>query len=400
MDHDTHTTNGPRHVEEADRPDPARRRRWLEGAVIVAFWSSVALLSVMREAFDPSFGEQVSLHKGEVLHEFLEYGLWAALTPLIFLIGRRFTLERRGWHRNVLLYVIVGVTVAVVIDLTDHVLWNALVPEAPQRPVSVRYVLSSLHFLGDFSLYCVVLIAGFGRAYLLRFQEEQQEAIRLRVDAAQLQAHLAEARLQALRMQINPHFLFNALHSISDGFENDAATARRMLARLSEILRYAFEGMDAQEVTLAEELRFLDGYLDIQRFRFEDRLNVSQKVAPDVREALVPNLILQPLVENAIKHGLSQLEEPGRIELRAWRECGILHLTVCDNGPGLTDSGAGATKRTPGIGLQNTRERLDALYGSNQSCMLEAAPGGGLMVRLSLPFHTDVEGKANAVDKE
>jgi signal transduction histidine kinase len=401
MNHDNHPPDSPADLPGTSQQARVRRRRWLvEGAAIVGFWSAVALLSLMQEAFEPRIGEPVGLHQGEVLHGFLEFGVWAALTPLIFWMSRRFTLERLGWQPVVPLYVIVGVAIALVVDLIEHALWNALVPLAPPRPVSLQGTLTNPYLVGEFSLYAFLLIAGFARAYFLRFQQKQQEAIQLRMEAAQLHAHLAEARLQALRMQINPHFLFNALHSISDGFEGDAPTARRMIARLSEILRYAFEGMDAQEVTLGQELRILDAYLEIQHFRFEEKLSVSQEIASDVREALVPNLILQPLVENAIKHGLSQLEQPGRIELRAWRDGEDLHLTVSDNGPGLTTADGGSSGTAPGgVGLHNTRERLAALYGSNQRCVLQSAPQGGLTVHLSLPYHTDADHKVVAVEE-
>lgn len=400
MDQDTHVANGAPDATPADQPDRASRRHLVEAGVIVLFWGFVALLTLVQHAFDPRFGEEGGLRQGEALQTLLEYGLWAAVTPFIFWMSARSTLERGNWRRRLPVYLVVGIVVAVLVDLIDHLLWNALVPGGPTRPISLLYIVDGFHFLGELSLYFVLLIAGFARAYYLRFQEKQREAIRLRMEAAQLQAHLAEAHLQALRMQINPHFLFNALHSISDSFEDDARTARRMLARLSEILRYTLDSIDAQEVTLGQELCFLDGYLDIQRFRFENRLRVSQEIAPNVRDALVPNLILQPLVENAIKHGLSQLKEPGRIELRAWREGEDLHLVVRDNGPGLGASAGTDSERTSsGIGLQNTRERLQALYGPNHRCVLEPAPGGGLTVHLSLPFHTEADHKVVAVDE-
>ena len=380
-------------VEQAGSPSRFLRWRWIEGAVLVFFWTLIALLTLAQHAFDPRSGDQGGLHQGEVLQTFLQYAVWAALTPCIFWMSARFTLERRGWLRLVPLYIVVGIAVAVLADLIDHLLWNALVSGVPPRPVSVLYILSGFHFLGEFSLYFVLLIAGFTRFFFLRSQENQKEA-------ARLQAHLAEARLQTLRMQINPHFLFNTLHVISDNFEEDPRTARRMIARLSEILRYTFEETGAREVPLGQELRFLDGYLDIQRFRFEDRLSVTKEIAPDVREALVPNMILQPLVENAIKHGVSQLEGPGCIALRAWREGETLHLVVRDNGPGLTPPGGdGARQVSGGVGLHNTRERLKGLYGPNQHFALEPAPGGGLIAHLSLPFHTGADYKVVAVEE-
>lgn len=368
------------------------RRRWIDGAVIVFFWSLIVVLILGQEVFDPRSGDH-ALRRGEVLQTFLKYAVWAVFTPFIFWMTSRFTLERYGWLRMVPLYIVVGIILAAAADLIDHILWNTLVPEGSPRPVSILYILSGFHILGEFALYVILLLAGFVRFYFLRFQENQKEA-------ALLQAHLAEARLQTLRMQINPHFLFNTLHVISDNFEENPRNARRMIARLSEILRYTFEETGAREVTLGQELQFLDGYLDIQRFRFEDKLSVTQEIAPDVQEALVPNLILQPLVENAIKHGVSQLEGPGRIELRAWREDDTLHLMVCDNGPGMTPPGGdGAPKTSGGVGLHNTRERLRALYGTNQHFALGPAPGGGVIAHLSLPFHTAADYKVVAVNE-
>lgn len=376
------------------------RWRWIEGAVIVLFWGLIALFSILQDVFDPRPGRG-DLLQGEALHTVLEYAVWAVLTPFIFWMSYRFTLDRPRWPRTVLLFLLVGLVIAIWVDFMDHLIWNTLVPEGSDRPLSIAFILNRFHFVAEFSLYFVLLITGLARAYFFRFQEHQKEAAQLRMDAAQLQAHLAEARLQTLRMQINPHFLFNTLHIISDNFEEDPRIARRMIARLSEILRYTFEETSAREVPLRQELRFLDGYLDIQRFRFEDKLRVTKDIAPDVLEALIPNLILQPLVENAIKHGVGQLEGPGHIALRAWREGETLHLMVCDNGPGLSSPGGdGAGMPHSGVGLRNTQERLQGLYGSSQRFVLEPAPEGGLIAHLTLPFHTEADYRVVAVDEE
>jgi LytS/YehU family sensor histidine kinase len=183
-------------------------------------------------------------------------------------------------------------------------------------------------------------------------------------------------------MQLNPHFLFNTLHAISALVHKDVEAADRMIARLSDLLRYALESTDAQEVPLRQELGFLNRYLEIEQTRFGDRLTVRLDIAPETLDALVPNLVLQPLVENAIRHGIEPRAKPGRIDLRARRENGRLKLEVCDNGVGLPSG------RIPeeGVGLSNTRARLQQLYGEGHCFELGDAPGGGLMVSVELPF--------------
>jgi sensor histidine kinase YesM len=193
-------------------------------------------------------------------------------------------------------------------------------------------------------------------------------------------------------MQINPHFLFNTLNTISSYLEQDPRGVRRMIARLSDLLRYTLEGTDAREVPLRQELGFIDSYLALQQIRFEERLEIGRDIDPDMLDALVPNLILQPLVENALKHGIGGREDGGRIELAAWREGNYLHLSVGDDGPGLSQTaGEVAAKDSQGIGLRNTRERLTSLYGPDQRFNLEAADGGGLVAHLVLPYHTSTD---------
>ena len=385
-------------MNDAPRSEPRRddrraaRRRRIEGVVIVAFWSTLAALDVARRASDPFAGARASLSEGEILYTFLEYGLWVLATPLIFWLTSRFSLERRDWLRLLVLHVVVAVSVSAAADLVSHVLWNTIGVGRP-RAVSLGAVLGGFHILPEILLYLVVLAAGFARAYFLRYRERVEEAARLRAEAAELQAQLADARLHALRSQLNPHFLFNTLNAISSYLEADPRGVRRMIARLSELLRYVLEKTDAREVPLREELGFIDKYLEIQRLRFEDRLTVAHHVDPAVLEALVPSLILQPLVENAVKHGLAHREQGGRIELRAWREGERLHLSVRDDGPGLpppTGDGAAASA-TPGIGLRNTRERLESLYGTAQQFSLESAEDGGLVAHLALPYHTGTD---------
>jgi LytS/YehU family sensor histidine kinase len=211
-------------------------------------------------------------------------------------------------------------------------------------------------------------------AYYARYRERE-------LAASQLQGQLAHAQLQALRMQLNPHFLFNALNSISMLVRGGrSAEAVRMLAGLGDLLRGVLEEERPNEVPLREELNFLTRYLAIEQIR-ADRLQVRMEVAPELMDARVPNLILQPLVENAIRHGISRSSAAGLVEIGAWRENGSLLLSVRDDGPGLA---AGAEGRE-GVGLANVRARLARMYGDQQGLEMENAEGGGTRVTLRLP---------------
>ena len=377
--------------------DRMGRQRWIEVGLLLFFWGTIALLMLGQELLDPYHGIK-GLLPGESLHAVLQIAVWALFTPFIFWVAARISPEKIGWLRTIPIAVVLGVMVAVIVDLIDHLLWNTLVDQGPRRPMSVLFVLDNFHFLNEFFVFVAVTVAGFARSFFLRVQEHRKEAIQLRMDTARLQTNLAEARLRALRMQINPHFLFNTLHIISDHFEENPRAARRMIARLSEILRYTFEGTENSEVTLEKELHFLDGYLDIQRFRFEDRLRVNKDIATDLSDALIPTLILQPLVENAIKHGVSQVEYQGIIDIKVWREKEYLHLAVSDNGPGkkpISDQ----QSRSGGIGLQNTRERLEMLYGNNHQFLIASPTNGGFTATIVLPYHTQNDYFLSAVDE-
>jgi len=199
---------------------------------------------------------------------------------------------------------------------------------------------------------------------------------------------LAQAQLNALRMQLHPHFLFNTLNSISVLMSEDVATARRMLSRLSDLLRTSLDNDGRHEVSLREELEFLKAYLEIEETRFQDRLTVRMQIEPDLLDARVPNLILQPLVENAIRHGIATRAQSGVIEINAARDNGMMRLTVRDDGPGLGTNSPSSL--ISGIGLSNTRERLKQLYGANHRFEMMNASGGGLEVVIAIPFRNRI----------
>jgi two-component system LytT family sensor kinase len=231
-----------------------------------------------------------------------------------------------------------------------------------------------LRYLGfDLLLYCLVAVATEAAAHAW-------ESRRRGVAAATYARQLAEARLHVLSAQLQPHFLFNTLHAISALVYEDPARAERLLARLSEMLRLTLRDGSRAETTLEDELALLRRYAEIQEARYGDRLRVAFDVEPSVRGAMVPRLILQPLVENAIRHGITRRIAPGRVDVRAWGADGRLHLTVCDDGVGLR------TPHREGVGLGITRARLRQLYGAEQEVDLSPAPGGGAVCALAIPL--------------
>lgn len=222
-------------------------------------------------------------------------------------------------------------------------------------------------------IYGGVVVAWYAVTYYRDLQER-------RVEAAEMRALLQQAQLQALRSQLNPHFLFNTLHSIAELVHENPRLAEQMLLRLSDLLRKALHSSGAQEVSLEEELGFVKDYLEIEQLRLGDRLSVAWDIEPDALAARVPSLLLQPLIENAIRHGIAPSSRPGRLAIRARRDGDFFEVQVHDNGPGLVVNGAESRK---GIGLSNTKDRLQRLYGDQHR--FELINDHGLRVNVRLP---------------
>ncbi|HVR71595.1 MAG TPA: histidine kinase [Vicinamibacteria bacterium] len=376
--------------------EPGWRLAGREVALIVAFWAFLAAVSVANRLLDPRGpGLSVVPPSVPIILTLCETGLWAALTPLVFRLASRFHPAPRRWLWQLPLLLLVGLALAVLVHLAVSLVRTELLEGLPRRRPSPGLWpgLLRLWFLNDFIIYLGVLAAGFAREYSRRYQARHQEALRLRAEAAALQAQLAEAQVAALRMQLNPHFLFNTLHAISALVGRDPAGVRRMIARLSELLRATLDESSPAERRVEEEVDFIGRYLEIMQVRFEGRLAVETSVEPGAREALVPTLILQPLVENAVKHGVGR-RRGGRIAVAARRRGDRLQLSVHDSGPGPPPDGASAS--VGGIGLRNTAARLRQMYGDDQRLSVRTAEEGGALALVELPYRVAAPGDLRA----
>ncbi|HYR29502.1 MAG TPA: histidine kinase [Thermoanaerobaculia bacterium] len=345
---------------------------------IFAFWTFLALLSAASRLLDPrGFGFREMSPTGPVLLAFIDSWLWALLTPAIFRFGSAVGLERRALFGRIVLFVGVGIVVAIVVYLVISVAREEVLETVAgrRRPFRPRLEIGSFRFVPQLLVYFAVLAAGFAREYFLRTRQQQERA-------ARLQAQLAEARLEVLRMQVNPHFLFNTLHAVSAMVERDPPGVRKMIARLSELLRHTTDAHATDEVALRDELELLRRYLEIMEIRFQGRLRIERNIDPETLDARVPNLVLQPLVENALEHGVSRVKGEGVVEISSERRGELLILTVRDNGPGVKG------ERRTGVGVSNTEARLAQLYGERGTLTLTSQPEGGTVAEIALPFHT------------
>jgi two-component system, LytTR family, sensor kinase len=314
-----------------------------------------------------------------VVHEFLYFGVWALCTPLIARRARRHWLEPGSGARPWLAHLATALLLAPLQVASTYLLHGAgllifgmLEPRAfPAWFAGRGRSILLLSFTGAL-YYWVVVGVYYAAAYRRLYLAEQAEA--------------AQASLDALRAQLQPHFLFNTLNSISVLVEENPPAAGRVLLRLSELLRMVIRHDPRHEVPLSEEVASLAAYIEIQRVRFEDRLRITLDIEPAAERALVPWLVLQPLVENAIRHAIEPRAAGGHVAVRATRAGARLNLEVTDDGPGIA---GGGSPNADGVGLANTRARLKRLYGESQEMRFESGEAGGFRVMIHLPFREE-----------
>jgi two-component system, LytTR family, sensor kinase len=362
----------------ATTEDSDARTRWFSWWTFLAALTGLSLLTMAQLLLAyRNRGMDLSVREA-LLSGIVTWHQWVLYAPLIFWICRRYPFEPARWQQSILVHLPVSIGFGFA--------WT-----------TVRWVCSFWPWIDEYPLwYWRIFIGHFPLWFLAywvlvsvhqawhnyhRFRERE-------LRASQLEAKLAQAQLEVLKMQLHPHFLFNTLHAISTLIHRDADAADEMVAQLSDLLRMTLANIGIQEVTLQQELEFLHRYLDIQKMRFQDRLTVIIDVPVETLDLQVPNQVLQPIVENAVRHGVDARSGQGRIEVRARTTEHMLVLTVRDDGPGLHPPSPpqGGLRERRGIGLANTRARLRELYGPAATLSLENHPAGGTLVTLSSPL--------------
>jgi two-component system LytT family sensor kinase len=351
--------------------------RVAKGLRLFALWALVGGVLSLEVYFNTRVTMDYVDFVDVAIPQFGRAAMWAALVPLILRLRRRVPLSGGRWLGGVAFHFGTSFLVMAVYYLGRMVayvlLWDSSFADFWHMAQKSFYGRNMI----DMAYYWAVLAFGYSFEIYQKYKSEE-------LKAAQLETRLIETELKALRQQMHPHFLFNTMNTISvlvRERKNDEAVT--LLARLSALLRMSLENTGVPEVTVRQEMEFLDRYLEIQQARFPDRLRVNVDISPEAFDARIPNLLLQPLVENAIIHGIAPKNCPGNVDIRGRVEEGRLHLEVLDDGPGFAPTNG---RRREGIGLSNTRERLTKIYGTNQQLVLRSEPGCGVRVQIVLPY--------------
>ncbi len=359
--------------------------RWL---IYLAIWTFVAFFLVSQGVTRALYLEQRVPWRILFSVWLTDSYSWALLAPLVWSVARRLPISRRSWQRviptHAVLSAVFAIAEAAMFALATTTLGLHIQPTFLS---TFRMVLP-----GDFHLniafYWAIVAIEHAFSVYRRSQEREIEAAQLQLRASELEKQLVQSRLSALRMQLHPHFLFNTLNSIvvlvRQGKKEDAD---QMLTNLSELLRRTLEEWENQEVPLRTEVEFLRLYLDIERVRFQDRLRIEVALEPETLDALVPCFLLQPVVENAVRHGVAKASA-GKVALRSRRIGSTLEFRISDDGPGLANRKDACGN---GVGLSNTRARLQQLYGTEQCLDLESPENGGTVATIRIPYRDGAE---------
>ena len=370
FEHNKQCTHNARISENGLTLPESTMLRFLAGFV---FWSLVGLFYATQIYMNLPEGQGW----GEAFKVAMpRWYIWGALSPAMFWVDRLLSDKASQLSTRMLFHlpICIGwVFVFIAINILTTGILDGAFPE-----ISFSYIANQFYW--NLLIYWLIMGVYWTKNYYTELKESE-------LKSARLKKNLTEARLQALQDRLHPHFLFNALNTISAYMENHPKTARRMIANLAGLLRFFLDHSDSQKITLSQELSFLDSYLEIEQMRFNDQLSISKSIDPEVLEVQVPSFLLQPLVENAIRHGINPRNAPGHIDIQIERQHGRLHLQVKDDGIGLPegwDSSADA-----GVGLANTRERLNEMYGeAHHFAIKNRADGNGVVVDIDLPLNS------------
>jgi hypothetical protein len=351
--------------------------RWARLGIGLAVWGMLALCEATETVFSyAARGTPVPWPRALAIGAGL-WAPWALLWLVARWLVRRFPVEGRAWWWRLALHACAGVGLALVKLGMDYPTVKAFL--CPDHSITLRG-LYHMALVDRVFPYTLIAWSMLGVAHALGYYGKYRAG---QLRASQLEATLARAELQLLKAQLHPHFLFNTLNTISSLVHKDPSQAETMIARLGDLLRQTLEGFGVQEVPLWRELNFIETYLAIEQVRFGRRLHVQIDAEPEVLDARVPYLLLQPLVENALRHGIAPRPGPGHLKILARRTEAGLRLEVLDDGRGSPRPVA------EGVGLANARARLRQLYGDAQALLLEPGATGGMHVRVDLPLRTD-----------
>jgi two-component system LytT family sensor kinase len=346
----------------------------------LAWWSGLVLIFATRDQIS---GQPVTASEAFKAAAARWY-VWAVLSYFIILVDKRLPIRQDAVWKRLLIHIPISCVFIAAYTYLNY--WACIFLEGPidlavSSAGSTLEVLSRALTRPSNLVYWVILST---HRVLTYEQEKKQQELK----TAKLEVLFADARLATLRSQLHPHFLFNSLNAISAYIEIAPRVAIQMLAQLSDLLRMSLQHHEAQEIPLREEFAFLDKYLGLQKLRFEDRFEIDVRMDTAVATAMVPTFILQPLVENAILHGIAARNEKGLIQVRAWRDKDTLRISIRDDGPGLPPGWT--MPNGSGTGLKNSQARIETLYGNGRERLdIRNAPEGGVMVNLSLPFHVE-----------
>jgi two-component system LytT family sensor kinase len=366
--------------EKKSRVGGLLQKRRFRLALIWGIWTIVALFfSTQVYMMYYSENQPIPYAKAFFVQASACY-LWALVTPLVLWLARRYRIDRHNWQKKVLLHIGLSIVLSSALIVIHFVIYMIIVGRTNRLTLFWAFDYLYPNLDRWLLVYWFIFLMSQALNYYHSFREGELKASRLRTQ-------LAQSQLEALKMQVHPHFLFNTLHSISALLSKDTDAARKMISRLGDFLRLTLESGGAMEVSLQQELEFLNGYLEIERVRFKDRLTTTIQVDPEVLNVLVPNLILQPIVENAMRHAIARTNA-GQVDITAVRRNGVVRIEVKDNGPGIGETKT-LGRASRGLGLANTQARLTGLYGSSARFELRNRPTGGLTVLLEIPRSKD-----------
>jgi len=354
--------------------------------IFLSLWTLLALLLAFQEY-------EIHLlvyNRAELYHEaaawLVHFYLWAALLWFVWKVMPRFPLEGKTWKRDLIFHVPFGLAVSVA-ELAIFVELIKVLRVAPPETVFRKLCLRNLNtdLPTNFFIYWTFVAIFRGVDYYERYRDRE-------LRASQLEGQLAKARLQALKAQLDPHFFFNTMNSISSLMHRDIEKADAMIAGLSNLFRLNLQRGDEQEVTLGEEMEFLEQYLELQQLRFGSRIKIDVRTDPELHDVLVPSMVLQPLVENAIIHGTAASSDSMLLEITVREHNGMCRITIYNSGSSLPE------KFKPGLGISNTRARLQWLYGEKSSLQLNNLKAGGVLAEVMLPLRKRQGQRSRAYD--